>query len=162
MKRTASCLVGAATLAATLAMPFAGAQANTTVRAGTLQCDVSGGIGLIFVEKQSMSCTFTDTKGNLIGNYTGQIKEVGVTLGATAEGVLVWAVLAAQHSIPAGALAGTYAGVTANASFGVGAGANVLVGGTGRSFVLQPVSIEGQVGVNIAGGVTTVTLEAAP
>ncbi len=77
----------------------------------------------------------------MIGNYTGQIKEVGVTLGAPAEGVLVWAVLAAaQHSIPGRGPGRTYAGVTANASFGVGAGANVLVGGTGRSFILQPLS----------------------
>ena len=58
-------------------------------------------------------------------------------------------------------MAGTYAGLTANASIGVGGGANVLIGGTGRSFVLQPLSLEGQVGINVAGGVTTMTLKPA-
>jgi hypothetical protein len=135
------------------------ASANTTVRAGTLECDVSGGIGLVFVEKQTMTCTFKGAHGGPPDIYTGKIEEVGITLGATAGGVMVWAVLAAQHSVPEGALAGTYAGVTANASIGIGGGANVLIGGTGRSFVLQPISLEGQVGINVAGGVTTLTLK---
>ncbi|MEJ1938471.1 DUF992 domain-containing protein, partial [Nostoc sp. NIES-2111] len=71
-------------------------------------------------------------------------------------------VLSATTGAPAGALTGSYAGVGANASLIVGAGANVLVGGTGRAFSLQPISVEGQMGVNIAGGVTTLTLVAAP
>ena len=64
--------------------------------------------------------------------------------------------------VPAGALAGTYAGVGANASICAGAGANILVGGSGNAFSLQPISIEDQIGINIAGGVTTVTLKPAP
>jgi hypothetical protein len=75
---------------------------------------------------------------------------------------LLWGVIAVARGLPAGALAGTYAGVGANASFGVGAGANILVGGTGRAFSLQPLSVQGQTGVNIAGGITTVTLVDAP
>jgi hypothetical protein len=160
MTMTTSRLLAAGAIAAL--MSLTPAKADSTVRAGTLECDVSGGIGLIFVEKQAMTCTFTSANGSHVETYTGQIKEVGVALGATTEGVMVWAVLAAQNDVPKGALAGTYAGVQANASFGVGAGANVLIGGTGRSFILQPVSIEGQVGVNVAGGVTTVTLQSAP
>lgn len=151
--------IAAAAAMAGLGMMMSAASANTTVRAGTLECDVSGGIGLIFVEKQTMTCTFKSAHGGPPDIYTGKIEEVGITLGATAGGVMVWAVLAAQHSIPEGALAGTYAGVTANASIGVGGGANILIGGTGRSFVLQPISLEGQVGINVAGGVTTLTLK---
>jgi hypothetical protein len=60
-----------------------------------------------------------------------------------------------------GALAGTYAGAGAEATAGVGLGANVLVGGSGKAFSLQPISVEGQVGVNIAAGVTRVTLAPA-
>jgi hypothetical protein len=147
---------GAALAAIGLMMVPAGA--NTTVRAGTLECDMSGGIGLIFVEKQTMTCTFKPSNGGSPDLYQGKVVEVGIALGATASGVMVWGVLAAQHSIPEGALAGTYAGLTANASIGVGGGANVLIGGTGRSFILQPISLEGQVGLNVAGGVTTLTL----
>jgi len=156
MRKLAFAMVGGA---AALGVMLTAASANTTVRAGTLECDVSGGIGLIFVEKQTMTCTFKGAHGGPPDIYTGKIEEVGITLGATAGGVMVWAVLAAQHSVPEGALAGTYAGVTANASIGIGGGANVLIGGTGRSFVLQPLSLEGQVGINVAGGVTTLTLK---
>ncbi|MFO0990881.1 MAG: DUF992 domain-containing protein [Hyphomicrobiales bacterium] len=158
MKKLAIAMAGAITA---LGIMMNAASANTTVRAGTLECDVSGGVGLIFVEKQTMTCTFKSDKVGPPDIYTGKIEEVGITLGATAGGVMVWAVLAAQHSVPQGALAGTYAGLTANASIGVGGGANVLIGGTGRSFVLQPISIEGQVGINVAGGVTTITLKPA-
>ena len=74
----------------------------------------------------------------------------------------MWAVLAPVQGVPHGALAGTYAGVGGEATAGVGVGANVLIGGTGRAFSLQPVSVEGQVGVNVAGGITTVTLIPQP
>ena len=57
-----------------------------------------------------------------------------------------------------GALAGAYAGATASATVGVGAGANVLVGGFNRSITLQPVSIEGNTGLNVAAGIGEITL----
>ncbi len=76
------------------------------------------------------------------------------------KGHLIWGVLAASR-VPKGSLAGSYGGVGANASLGVGAGANVLVGGTNKSISLQPISVQGQQGINIAGGVTTVTLKRA-
>jgi hypothetical protein len=78
------------------------------------------------------------------------------------QGRLVWGVIAPSAGIPRGALSGTYTGIGAQATAGAGVGANVLVGGTGRAFSLQPVSLEGQTGLNIAGGVTTVTLLPPP
>src|SRR5271165_3432433 len=86
----------------------------------------------------------------------------GVGLGEVSQGQLIWGVVAPATGVPRGALSGTYVGVGAEASAGAGLGANVLVGGTGRAFSLQPVSVEGQVGLNIAGGVTTVTLLPPP
>jgi len=96
--------------------------------------------------------------GGPVDNYTGSIDEVGVSIGATAGGVLVWSVISDQKGVPAGALAGKYTGLSANASVGVGLGENVLVGGNNSVFMLQPTSYEGQVGLNVAAGVTTVTL----
>ncbi|PSH61457.1 DUF992 domain-containing protein [Phyllobacterium brassicacearum] len=139
-----------------------GANAAETLQIGTLSCDVSKGIGMFVVEKQTMSCVFRQTSGGNTDKYAGSIDQYGVALGETAAGHLIWSVVAATGAPPAGALAGTYAGVGANASVGVGAGANVLVGGTGKAFSLQPISVEGQEGINIAGGVTTVTLTSAP
>jgi hypothetical protein len=134
------------------------AAAQNSVKAGALSCDVSGGIGMILVQKQTMRCKFTPANDGPADLYTGRIDEYGVAIGEVAAGHLIWGVLAPAAGVPHGALAGTYAGVGAEATAGVGVGANVLVGGTGRAFSLQPVSVEGQVGVNIAGGVTTVTL----
>ena len=91
------------------------------------------------------------------GNYVGSIDEFGIALGEVKSGHLVWGVLAATKGLPKGALDGTYTGIGANASIGLGAGANVLVGGSERTLSLQPISVEGEVEINIAGGVTTVS-----
>ena len=92
----------------------------------------------------------------------GTLDQFGVALGEVASGHLIWGGIAATGAVSSGALAGTYSGVGANASVGPGAGANILVGGASKSFSLQPISVEGQEGINIAGGVTTVTLSSAP
>lgn len=150
-----ACLAGAIVLSAT------GAFAQNNTRAGILSCDVSRGIGLFVVEKQTLVCTFTSEQGGRIDNYTGTIDQYGVTLGAVKAGHLVWAVLAATTGVAKGELAGSYTGVGANASVGVGAGVNVLAGANERALSLQPLSVEGQAGINIAGGVTRVTLVSA-
>lgn len=136
------------------------ASSQDSTQIGTLSCDVSRGIGMFVVEKQTLSCVFKD-RGGKVENYSGSIDQFGVALGEVKQGHLVWGVIAATSGVPAGALAGTYSGVGANASFGAGAGANVLVGGSGNAFSLQPISVEGEVGINIAGGVTTLTLKPA-
>src|SRR5262245_58671477 len=113
---------------------------------------------MIIMQKQSMTCVFTPDKAGVVDRYTGRIDEYGVALGEGAAGRLVWVVIAAASGVPHGALAGSYSGVGADATVGAGLGANVLVGGTGRAFSLQPLSVEGEVGLNLAAGVTTVTL----
>lgn len=136
--------------------------AQTRAQVGTLACDVSAGLGLVIFQKQTMACTFVPTSGGPVSHYLGQIAEFGVALGGVTEGHLVWGVVAATADVGPGALAGTYAGVGAQATAGLGAGANLLIGGTGRAFSLQPLSVEGQTGINIAGGVTSLTLTPAP
>lgn len=138
------------------------ANAAEKLRTGILDCDVSAGVGLIFSEKQTMTCVFKPLGGGAPDHYTGKIEEVGIALGETAGGVLVWSVVSDQKGVPAGALAGKYQGLSADASLGVGLGENVLLGGSNQAFMLQPTSYEGQVGLNLAAGVTTVTLQWAP
>lgn len=142
------------------ALPAAAQQPTTVV--GALSCDVSAGVGIILTQKQTLRCVFKPANGGPGEVYTGRIDEYGVALGGVAAGHLIWAVLAPNKGLPHGALAGTYGGVGAEATAGIGLGANVLVGGTGRAFSLQPISLEGQIGVNVAAGITTVTLVAAP
>ena len=151
--------VVALTAAATLtAVVTTSASAQSTMKVGTLNCDVSAGVGMILTQKQTMTCTFTPDAAGPPDAYTGRIDQFGVALGAVNQGTLIWAVVAPASGVPHGALAGTYTGVGAQATAGAGLGANALVGGTGRAFSLQPLSVSGQTGLNIAGGVTTVTL----
>jgi len=144
-----------AALAAFIAFP---ALAQSSVKVGTLTCDVSAGIGLLISQKQTMTCNFAPANGGLPDVYTGRIEKFGLALGAVQQGTMVWGVLAPSAGFPHGALAGTYGGVGAEATAGAGVGANLLVGGTGRAFSLQPLSIQGQSGLNFAAGVTTLTL----
>jgi len=136
--------------------------AERRTKVGTLTCDVSAGVGLIVFQKQDLNCKFRSSTGGPVSRYTGHIADYGVALGAVKAGYLVWGVIASTKGVAPGALAGTYAGVGAEATAGVGLGANLLVGGTGRAFSLQPLSVQGQVGVNVAAGITSVTLTAVP
>ena len=147
-----------AILAAVMIAAFTGsAQAQDRVQAGQLTCDVSAGIGLIIGSQRTVSCTFTPSSPGPIEYYTGTISKLGVDLGVTAGGVMVWVVFA-PTSRPLGALQGTYAGAAAEASVVAGVGANALVGGSNRTIALQPLSVQGQVGLNIAAGVAGLDL----
>ncbi|MGB7279747.1 MAG: DUF992 domain-containing protein, partial [Pseudolabrys sp.] len=147
-------------MAAALALPIpASAQANRT-KVGTLSCDISGGIGLIITSKKDLTCMFTPSQPGPKEVYVGSITKFGLDLGATAGGEMVWAVYA-PSTRKFGALAGNYGGATAEATVGAGLGANVLVGGSDRTVALQPVSVQGQAGLNVAAGVADLRLRPA-
>jgi hypothetical protein len=145
-------------LAVVAALAVAPAAAQN-VQAGTLVCDISGGIGMIIGSQREMACTFTNSRGEL-EVYTGRITRFGLDLGATAGGQMVWAVFAPSGPFSRGALAGNYSGASAEASVVAGLGANVLVGGSNRSVALQPLSVQGQAGLNLAVGVADLELRA--
>ncbi len=145
----------AAGMTALLACP---GLAQSSVKVGTLTCDVSAGIGLLISQQQTMTCNFDPVSAGPPDLYTGRIEKFGLALGAVQQGTMVWGVLAPATGFPHGALAGTYGGVGAEATAGAGLGANLLVGGTGRAFSLQPLTVQGQAGLNFAAGVTTLTL----
>ena len=127
------------------------------VRAGVLNCDISGGLGLIIGSQRTVNCLFTpDIPGPQEG-YFGTITKFGLDLGATVAGSLVWAVYA-DTTRGLGFLAGDYAGASGEATVAVGLGANVLVGGSNRTVALQPLSVQGQVGLNVAVGVANLSL----
>lgn len=148
-----------ASIAAALALAaLAGsAQAQDRVQAGTLNCDVSAGIGLIIGSQKNVSCTFTPSTPGRVEYYTGTISKFGLDIGVTSGGVLVWGVYA-PTSRPVGALGGSYGGATAEATLVAGVGANALVGGSNRTVTLQPLSISGQSGLNFAAGVAGLSL----
>jgi len=134
------------------------AAAQSYVDAGVLTCRVGPSIGLLVTSTKQLDCTFTPNF-RAPERYSGSITRFGLDIGITGEGLIVWGVLSSvQVGFPAGSLAGTYGGASAEASLVVGAGANVLLGGSNRAFALQPISVQGQIGVNFAAGITAMTL----
>jgi hypothetical protein len=127
-------------------------------KVGVLKCQTSARLGLIFGSHQKMHCRFDPDGGGPPEDYTGEITRLGLDIGFTAGGVMVWAVFAPTNGVPHGALAGNYAGASGSASLGVGVGAKALVGGSHRSIALQPLAVEGQVGVNLALGIAGLKL----
>jgi len=130
------------------------------VQSGLLVCDIHGGVGLIVTSKRQLVCSFTNAVGES-EMYTGVINRVGLDLGATAGGRLLWAVFAPSGSSPRGALAGVYIGASVEATAGLGIGANVLFGSE-RAIALQPVSVQGQTGLNAAAGIAGLQLQEPP
>lgn len=128
------------------------------VRVGTLRCDVAAGTGFIFGSTREVTCLFSGTRG-APERYRGEIRRYGVDIGFTGAAVMLWGVLASTADIRPGALAGTFVGASAGATAGVGVAANVLVGGSNRGISLQPVSVEGNTGLNIALGVGELILQ---
>ena len=143
--------------AAIAAAPAEAQAPRAWTQAGILTCRLNPSIGFIIVGHQSMECRFQPAEGYSQA-YEGAINTIGLDFGATAGGVLAWAVFAPTKGVPAGALAGEYVGASGDIDIGVGAGANVLMGGSSRTFALQPLSVEGSVGLNIALGVSMLKL----
>jgi hypothetical protein len=140
--------------AATFAMPAAAAG----VKVGTLTCHVASGWGFIFGSSKDLRCIFDPTRGP-DEHYIGSVSKFGVDIGYTSSAVILWGVVAPTSSMRPSALEGDYVGATASATVGVGAGANVLIGGFDRSITLQPLSISGSTGLNVAGGIGAIHLK---
>ena len=150
-------LAAAALLGLAMVLP-AQAQRPVWEQSGTLDCDVSGGIGFVIGSQRQVNCLFTPSYPAPPEQYVGNITKIGLDIGVTGGGRLTWQVLQSTTR-RRGVLAGSYVGASAEASVGAGLGANVLVGGNDRSVALQPLSVQGQVGVNIAAGIAEIALQ---
>jgi len=150
-------LLVAGAAAAALAVSAIPASAQTRVAAGTLSCSVAPGVSFVFGSTRQVNCIYYGSNG-IAERYIGEINRWGVDLGYTNAATMMWAVLAPTSTIPPGTLAGNYAGVSAAVTPGIGGAANVLVGGSGRTVSLQPVSVEGNTGLNLAAGIGALIL----
>jgi hypothetical protein len=151
-------LLATLALAAMLSLPAAAQAPPSWAQVGSLSCKVNPNIGFVIAGHQPMECLFTPNDPSLPQAYDGAINTVGLNIGISTGGVLGWAVFAPTTGIPAGALAGDYVGVSGDIGIGVGAGANVLLGGSGRTFALQPLSLQGSIALNVVLGVSSLTL----
>jgi hypothetical protein len=138
------------------------AAAQSWTQIGTLSCRVDPNIGFIIVGHQPMQCVYNQAPGALPQmppqSYDGALNTVGLSLGVSSGSVLGWAVFAPTAGVPAGALAGEYVGVSADVGLGLGAGANVLLGGSHRTIALQPLSLQGSLALNVVAGLSSLKL----
>ncbi len=154
-------LLAALAAGAALSTAFPACAADSGVKIGTLSCHESSGWGFIFGSSHAVRCIYSGGNGH-VEHYNGNIAKFGVDIGYQESGVLLWTVVAPGPDVGRGGLAGHYGGLTAGASAVVGASANVLVGGSNKTIALQPLSIEGATGLNVAAGIGDITLHYEP
>jgi hypothetical protein len=142
-------MLGTAVAVAGLAMGSANA-APAGIKVGTLTCNVAGGMGFVFGSTKDLACSYEPTKA-VVEHYTGSISKWGVDIGYTGKGKLIWAVFAPTSDVRPGALEGEYAGASL--------GANALIGGLDKSIALQPLSVSGSTGLNVAAGIGSISLK---
>lgn len=152
MRRLAIPLAVAATLAASAAQ----AQPQR-VQLGVLECRGGANVGFIVGSVTNLGCVLR-TEGRPPEPYVATICKVGLDLGITQETSLAWGVFAPVDRAGIGDISGNYAGAQGSASVGVGLGANVLVGGSANSIALQPLSLQGSTGLNVAVGLESLEL----
>jgi hypothetical protein len=144
-----------------LSLPAAAQSPNWT-QVGSLMCKVNPNVGFIIFGHQPMECTFTPSLAPAPPQYyDGAINTVGLDVGVSAGSILGWGVFAPTTGVAPGALAGEYVGASGDIGIGVGAGANVLVGGSVRTFALQPLSLQGSIAINVVLGVSSLKLRPA-
>ena len=134
------------------------AHAQAKINAGTLTCSGGAGIGLILGSKKTYACTYKSASGRHVEDYSASITKIGLDVGVTDSSVIVWTVLASTDALEPRGLTGNFVGATADAALGIGGGAKVLVGGSNNSIVLQPLSVQGQTGLNLAVGVAELSI----
>jgi hypothetical protein len=139
-------------------LAFVTTPARAYVEAGTLSCRSPGNSAYIVFSARVFDCIFTPSTGAPPQYYQGAVQRFGAQIGFTNDVVLGWLVFAATSRLGPGALAGGYVGASGGAAIGVGLAANGLVGGLDNSFALQPISVEGQTGLNVIATVTGLQL----
>jgi len=154
-------MVAASVMAALLlGAPATNAKKGDGVKVGILTCVVAGGTGFVFGSSKSLRCNFEGQAGKG-ERYSGSINKFGLDIGVTGPATMTWAVIAPTGDVGRGALAGNYIGASAEATAGVGGGANLLVGGSNDTISLQPLSVQGQTGLNAALAVSELVLRSS-
>jgi hypothetical protein len=163
VESTVSKFIRAMTTAASIGALALASQAQAAphgVKVGILTCHVESGWGYIVGSSKDMHCSYQPNQGET-DRYEGSISKLGVDIGYSNSAVIIWDVVAPSSDVRPGALQGDYAGATAAVTVGGGVGAHVLLGGFDKSIALQPVSVEGNTGLDVAAGVGEMSLRRA-
>lgn len=142
----------------------AAAQSPAKVQVGVLACRVAPSIGFVLGSLREMRCELRSAPAQpyeVKAIYKGTVARFGIDLGVIGADRLAWGVFAPTTTVAPGDLSGNYVGVSADAAWAIGGGVNVLVGGSADTIALQPLSVEGMGGADIAAGIADMTLELA-
>jgi len=129
---------------------------------GTLQCHISGGVGMILIENQALDCVYQPLRGGRPSHYIGTLTNVGADIGISGPGVLTWEVIAAMKQPAPGDLAGSYVGAQGDVAVVAGVGGALLVGGSQSAYSLQPVSFSLNSGLDLSLGFGKISLQCMP
>lgn len=163
MRTSFASLAALAFVSVAAATPAAAQSAK--VQAGVLVCNVAPSVGFVLGSIREMSCELRTAQVqpyNLLARYKGTVSRFGIDIGVSTGGTLGWAVFAPTASIAPGNISGSYVGVSADAAWAIGGGANVLLGGSNSTIALQPLSLEGVTGAMVAAGVADMKLALVP
>ncbi|WP_291867534.1 DUF992 domain-containing protein [Bradyrhizobium sp.] len=127
------------------------------VQVGVLECRGGASVGFIVGSVTNLGCVLRADRLPE-DRYVATIRKVGLDLGITQESALAWGVFAPVARLGPGDLVGNYVGAQGSATLGVGVGGNFLVGGSNNTIALQPLSVQGQVGLSIAAGLESLEL----
>lgn len=156
-------LLGFAALALTAVVAGPASAQSAKVQVGVLACDVAPSVGFVLGSIREMTCELRSAPSQpytVLGRYKGTVSRFGIDIGVLASNRLAWGVFAPSVTVGPGDLAGTYLGVSADVTWAIGGGVNVLLGGSNKSIALQPLSVEGMTGASVAAGVADLKLEA--
>lgn len=153
-------MFGLTAVAFAASVATANAQQPGSVQVGVLECRGGQNVSYVVGSNANLNCVFQSAGGRAEG-YVANIRRFGLDLGFTENTTVQWAIYAPTTRVPRGGLAGQYGGVGTNASVGVGFGGNFLVGGPNNLYGLQPVSVQGQTGLNVASGIVQLELQPA-
>ena len=155
---TKACVLAIAGGAFALGASLVSAHAASGIKVGVLTCSESPSTGFIIGSSADLNCRFDPSVGRR-QLYSGHVSKLGLDIGHLKGGTLTWAVFAPASNLKPGVLQGTYGGLTAGVALGAGIGANAMIGGLDRSIELQPLSVEGLSGAEIAAGVGSIDLK---
>ncbi len=136
------------------------AQSRDRTKVGTLTCDISGGIGMIIASKKAVTCMFTPSAAGPREVYTGSISKFGLDVGATSGGEMVWTVFAPSNKEIRRARRHITAAPAPKRQW-CRSRRQRPDRRFDRTVTLQPVSVQGQTGLNLAVGVSGLELRPA-
>jgi len=139
-----------------------GQRTTSGTKIGLLTCKTvpGSGVNLIIHSTRDITCKFESTAGGSAEHYKGEMGiGLGIDLNIKQDETIGYSVLSADFKAGTYQLAGKYAGAKASATFGVGVGVAILLGGSDDSIALQPIALSGSTGLGIAAGIGYLYLE---